>query len=148
MSKEEQIKQLNQLLTRNYDSEKGYEQAMDETENEELSEFFKNNVKKRYQFGHEIKDMIKDLGGSPDKGSSLLADAHRAWINIREVFAEDDDQAILKECLRGENYAKEDYEEAVTHPEIKPEHKRELSDQLKHVKMCIDQIEKMVAAKA
>lgn len=144
MSKKEQINQLNKLLTRNYDSEKGYEKAMDETDSDELSEYFKHNMKKRYQFGHEIKNMIDDLGGKPDKGSSLIADAHRAWLNIRELFAKDDDQVILKECLRGEKYAKDDYEKAVTHSEIKPEHKRTLSDHLKHVKMCIDQIEKMI----
>lgn len=146
MSSNDLARRLNILLTRNYDAEKGYEQIAEKTEHPELQTFFKNNREERYRFGHEIKEIEKAYGVEPDKGSSIVADAHRAWINARENFASNDDEAIIEEALRGENFAETDYELALDLESLKPDHKRTLTDHLKAIKNSKEQLEKIKAS--
>ncbi|MFA0963885.1 PA2169 family four-helix-bundle protein [Roseivirga sp. BDSF3-8] len=103
------VSMLNDLLTRNYDAEKGYQQAADEVDDTRLKTFFHTKAKERYDFGHTIKDEIRNLGGSPDKGTSIKGDMHRAWMDLRESIASHDEKAILEECERGEKAALKDY---------------------------------------
>lgn len=57
----------------------------------------------------ELDREIRTLGGEPDNGTSLAADMHRAWINIKSTFASDDDKATVQECQRGDQEALENY---------------------------------------
>ena len=137
---------LNQLLTRNYDAEKGYEQVASKMKDQDLKVFCENNHSERYRFGHEIKQIEKDYGVEPDKGSSVLADAHRAWLNLRDSFTGSDNESVIKEAKRGEDYAIEDYEKAMESDALKPQHKTVLSNHLKAIKSSREQLEKMEAA--
>lgn len=107
------VEALNQLLTRNYDAEKGYKKAAEDIENSTLREFFKDYSGQRYDFGHQIKDEIRKLGGEPDKGSSTKADLHRTWIDVKSIATGKDAEAVVKECIRGEKKALEDYEDTL-----------------------------------
>ncbi|HAD96615.1 MAG TPA: hypothetical protein DCG19_04360 [Cryomorphaceae bacterium] len=138
-------KQLNLLLKRNYDAEKGYEQASEQTHDDKLKAFFKNNSDERYRFGHDIKEMLADLDTAPNKGSSMESDAHRVWMNIRETLALNDDKAVLKECERGEKYAINDYTSAVENLVLKPDHKKTLSNHLHSLKNSLQQLQKLEA---
>lgn len=103
------VNMLNTLLTRNYDAEKGYQRAAEEVDDTRLKSFFHNKARERYDFGHSLKDEIRNLGGSPDKGTSLKGDVHRMWMDLRESLTSHDNKAILEECERGEKSALEDY---------------------------------------
>ena len=104
---------LNGLLEKNYDSEKGYKEAADDVKNPRLKEFFTERAKQRYDFGHELKAEIKNFGETPDKGTSLKADAHRVWMNLKSAVSGDNEEAVLEEAIRGEKAAVEDYNEAI-----------------------------------
>ncbi|MFK8102141.1 MAG: PA2169 family four-helix-bundle protein [Saprospiraceae bacterium] len=78
-----------------------------------LQNMFKANADQRYAFGKEIKDCIKNFGGTPDKGQSIEGQIHQVWMDIRAAFASKDDIAILKEINRGEEYALEAYDKAL-----------------------------------
>lgn len=136
-------KALNRLLHRNYDAEKGYQQVMDKVSDPDMQAFFKNNAEERYRFGHEIKGMMGEMDMKPDKGSTIEADAHRAWINIKEMVAGNDEKAILEEAKRGEEYAIEDYEKAVENERLTPEHRRLLSDHLTSIRNSKEQLNKL-----
>ena len=136
--------QLNSLLTRHYDSEKGYEQIAGKVRHAELKDFLKRNAQERNRFGHELKDIIRQYGGSPEKASSTKADMHRAWINIKDkLTGSADDESILEEAERGEDYAITDYQQAVENDAIKPEHRRILSDHLHSIRNSREQINKL-----
>ena len=139
---------LNVLLTRNYDAEKGFEKAEKEVKNSDLKSFFKENYKKRYQFGHEIKEMIESLGGNPNKGSSLIADAHRFWMNLKELFAKNSEKAIIKECLRGEKIIIKDYEKALKSPAIRKDYREQLEEQLEYIRKSKEELKGMKMAVA
>ena len=116
----ENVEKLNELLEKNYDSEKGFKNAADDVKNERLKTFFEESAKQRYDFGHELKAEIKSLGGTPDKGTSTKADAHRAWMDLKSAFSSDNEEAVLEEAARGEKAAVEDYNKIIKGSEFPP----------------------------
>lgn len=107
------VEALNELLERNYDAEKGYKKAAEDIENSTLKEFFKDYSGQRYSFGHEIKEEIRKMGGEPEKGSGVRSNLHRTWIDVKSLLTGKDTEAVVKECIRGEKTALEDYEDAL-----------------------------------
>ncbi|GAB3558087.1 ferritin-like domain-containing protein [Spirosoma fluminis] len=100
---------LNRLLTRNHDAEKGYQEASENVKDNELKSLFMAQSRQRAEFAMELDREIRALGGEPDNGTSLAADLHRAWINVKATFASDDDKATVQECQRGDQDAIENY---------------------------------------
>lgn len=113
MDNSKSIDALNELLARTYDAESGYKDAAENVQDLSLQNMFKANATQRYAFGKEIKDCIKNLGGTPDKGQSIEGQIHQVWMDIRAAFASKDDVAILKEINRGEEYALAAYDSAL-----------------------------------
>ena len=109
---------LNELLEKNYDAEKGYKLAAEKVKRENLKKFFADRAQERYDFGHELKSEIRNFGESPDKGSSMAADAHRSWMNLKASLSGDKDEAVLEEAIRGEKAAVEEYEEVLKESDI------------------------------
>lgn len=105
----EVLDQLNKLLTRNHDAEKGYQEAAESVKDAELKSLFLTQSRQRSEFAMELEREIRTLGGEPDNGTSLAADLHRAWINVKSTFASNDDKATVKECQRGDQEALENY---------------------------------------
>ncbi len=113
-------KELNELLEKNYDAEKGYKFAAEKAEDADLRKFFEERAAERYDFGHELKAEIRNFGESPDKGSSVKGDTHRTWMNLKATFSSDKEEAVLEEAVRGEKAAVEDYENVLKDPDIPP----------------------------
>ncbi|GAA0872469.1 hypothetical protein GCM10009117_16160 [Gangjinia marincola] len=111
---------LNDLLARNYDSEKGYQEAAEKVEYGDLKAFFKEKAQERYDFGHEIKEEIRSFGESPEKGTSIAGDAHRAWMNVKSLFSQNDKEAMVEEALRGETTMLENYNEVLEETNLPP----------------------------
>ncbi|GAB3895482.1 ferritin-like domain-containing protein [Spirosoma agri] len=108
-SRGEILDQLNRLLTRNHDAEKGYQEAAENVKDSELKSLFLAQSRQRGEFALEIDREIRTLGGEPDNGTSIASDLHRAWINIKSTFSSDDDKATVEECKRGDQEALENY---------------------------------------
>lgn len=138
---------LNELLERNYDAEKGYKKAAEDIDNSLLKDFFKEYSGQRYNFGHEIKDEIRRMGGDPDKGSSITSNLHRTWIDVKSLVTGKDTEAVVKECLRGETTALEDYEDALRRTDL-PVSTREVvqtqHDKIQGAINRLNQIEKVL----
>jgi len=125
-----QISALNTIITTLYDGENGFKEAADEVDNPTLSTRFLNLSRQRYDFGHAIKPFIKQLGGEVDKGSSLVAGAHRAWMDFKTSFTGNDEAAILNECVRGEESALKTYQEIIIDEKIPAAARTVLREQL------------------
>ena len=137
---------LNELLERNYDAEKGYKKAAEDIDNSLLKDFFRDYSGQRYNFGHELKDEIRKLGGDPEKGSSTKADLHRTWIDVKSLITGKDTEAVVKECIRGEKKALEDYEDALRRTDL-PATSREVvqrqHDRIQNAVNRLNQIDKL-----
>ncbi|WP_017729835.1 ferritin-like domain-containing protein [Nafulsella turpanensis] len=119
-NKVEAVDVLNHLLERNYDAEKGYKKAAEDIDNSLLKDFFRDYSGQRYTFGHEIKEEIRRMNGEPEKGSSVKGDLHRTWIDVKSLLTGKDNEAVVKECIRGETTALEDYEDALRRTDLPP----------------------------
>ena len=104
---------LNNLITTNYDRERGYKEAAGDVTDGRLKSWFNEYAQQSYDFGHEIKAEIKVLGGEPDKGTSLAADAHRVWIDLKSAIAGNDEAAVIDEAIRGEENAVSRYQDVL-----------------------------------
>ncbi len=136
-------KQMNHLLSRNYDAEKGYEQVAENVKHTELKNLLTSNAQQRNRFGHELKAMMKDHNVEPDKGTSMEGDAHRAWMNVREVLSMNNDKAILDEAERGEDYAIGAYEEALQNAELRTSQREILTNHLDEIRKSKSQIDRL-----
>jgi len=105
----EVLDQLNRLLTDTRDGEEGYQEAAENVKDVELKSLFLAQSRQRGEFAMEIDREIRTLGGDPDNGTSLGADLHRAWINIKSTFSSNDDKATVQECQRGDQEALNNY---------------------------------------
>lgn len=113
MENDKVVSLLNDLITKNYDAEKGYKEASEKIEHASLKSYFEHQSKNRYDFGHQIKPLIAKYGGEVDKGTSFTGDLHRAWIAIRDSFS-NGDKAIYDECIRGEEAFSAEYAEVLS----------------------------------
>ena len=103
------LDQLNRLVTRNHDAEKGYQEAAENVKDSELKSLFLAQSRQRGEFAMELDREVRALGGEPDSGTSLAADLHRAWINVKSTFASNDDKATVQECQRGDQESLNNY---------------------------------------
>jgi uncharacterized protein (TIGR02284 family) len=106
---EETLDQLGKLLTLSNDAEEGYKEAADNVDSSELKTLFLKESRQRAEFAQELDQEIRTLGGDPDNSTSVTADLHRAWMNIKAAFTSNDDKAVVKECHRGDQEAISDY---------------------------------------
>ncbi|TYB77096.1 ferritin-like domain-containing protein [Bizionia myxarmorum] len=104
---------LNALLEKNYDAEKGYKKAAENTENVALKNHFNRKAAERYDFGHQLKSEIKNFGQEPDKGGSVTGSVHRAWMDVKAVFSADNEESMLEEAIRGEKASVEEYNDVL-----------------------------------
>lgn len=105
---------LNDLLAKTYDAEKGYNKAAEKTDKALLKSFFKGRAQQRYDFGHEIKYELSDLGEDIDKGGSAVGELQRTWMDVKTLFASDDEEAILEEVKKIEKASIDDYNNVLT----------------------------------
>lgn len=134
---------LNDLLEKNYDSEKGYKLAEEKVDKPQLKEIFKSRAQNRYDFGHELKAEIKKYGESPDKGTSVKGDLHRSWMNIKSSLSSNKEEAILEEAIRGEKAAVADYDSVIAEEDIPSTTKELLTKQRDHIKDALEQVKNL-----
>ena len=111
ISNSELIENLNDIVVKNYDASKGYRKAAEKVEHQSLEKVFQENAQQRMQFAGKLQSEIRLLGGEPKSDSSILGDAHRAWIDVKNAFASNATEAVVEECCTGEQAAVEEYDE-------------------------------------
>lgn len=111
---------LNELLQKNYDAEAGYKLAKDKVESTRMKKFFEEQAQERYNFGHELKNEIRNYGETPEKGTSIKGDAHRTWMNIKSTFSLNNEESILEEAVRGEKAAVAEYNSILNDVSLPP----------------------------
>mgnify|MGYP000424140385 CR=1 FL=1 len=109
--KDNLISKLNDLLTLNYDAEKGFIEAGNHVNQKDLVQWFNANATTRRNFQHELKAHIIALGGEPSEGTSFTGELHRIWMDWKTYLPGSKTTDMFDECLRGENKALEDYQE-------------------------------------
>jgi len=107
------ISTLNGLIEICKDGQEGFRDAAEGVERSELKTLFYEYSQQRSEFVGVLQGLVRNLGGDPETGGSVSGAIHRGWINIKSAVTGHDEEAILNECERGEDYAKAAYTEAL-----------------------------------
>ncbi|MBC7900441.1 MAG: PA2169 family four-helix-bundle protein [Saprospiraceae bacterium] len=110
---DEVISTLNGLIETCKDGQDGFKEAAEGVERSDLKSLFYEFSQQRSQFAGELQTLVQTLGGDPEKSGSFAATLHRGWINIKSAVTGKDEGAILNECERGEDSAKNAYKAAL-----------------------------------
>ena len=109
--KKEVSEQLNGLLAKTYDAEKGYRTAAENAINKTLTRFFNKKANDRKVFAKQLEAEIATFGYVPEKEGSVVGAVHRAWMNTKSFVLPDNDEAMLEEAVRGEKVSLDEYNE-------------------------------------
>jgi uncharacterized protein (TIGR02284 family) len=112
---------LNTLIATTLDSMKGYRESAEHSENSTHQQFFNQMAEERSQVAADLQAHVRSLGGDPETESSTAGAAHRGWVNLKSAITGRDEQAIVNEVERGEDYIKEKFEAAMRDDELSPE---------------------------
>ena len=95
------------------DGQTGFTEAAEGVERSDLKTLFYDFAQQRSQLAGELQTLVQTLGGDPENAGSLSGALHRGWINIKSAVTGRDEAAILNECERGEDVAKNAYKAAL-----------------------------------
>jgi uncharacterized protein (TIGR02284 family) len=109
----DQISTLNNLIETLKDGEQGFRTAAEALKDPQIKSQFQEYSRDRAQMARELQDEVRKLGGDPEKSGSVSGSLHRGWIDIKSAVTGKDDHAILAEAERGEDVAKDQFEQAV-----------------------------------
>jgi uncharacterized protein (TIGR02284 family) len=112
-SSDDVISTLNGLIETCKDGQDGFKEAAEGVERSDLKSLFYEFSQQRSQFAGELQSLVQSLGGDPENTGSVAAAIHRGWINIKSAVTGKDEAAILNECERGEDSAKNAYKNAL-----------------------------------
>ncbi len=105
------VNNLQDLLEKNYDAEKGFTKAMKDAKDQNLKRFLQQQAAQRNRFVTELDQQLRSLNEQPKESGSLTGDLHRTWIDIKSSVAGNTDEAVFEECIRGEKASWKEYEE-------------------------------------
>jgi uncharacterized protein (TIGR02284 family) len=140
---ERQVEALNDLLVKNYDSENGYKEALTETKNAHLKEYFKRQAAQRGQYINELDKAVRDLNAEPAKSGSAAGTLHRTWIDFKTAFTGKSDESILEECIRGDKTAVSEYQDVLKDSAFSDTTRQTVQLQLNGIQNTLDSIKKL-----
>ena len=80
------------------------------------------------------------MGGDPEKTGSLAATLHRGWIDIKSAVTEEDENAVISECERGEDSAVSNYQDALGDENLPADIRSIVERQFTEIKEAHDRI--------
>ncbi len=107
------IRTLNGLIATTLDSVDGYEAAAKDAENGQYAQRFTTRASERRQVVQTLQAEVARQGGNPEDDGTVLAGAHRVFLDLKAAVTGSDDAAIVNEVERGEDHIKAKYEAAL-----------------------------------
>lgn len=134
---------LNTLIGTLIDSVEGYRKAAADTENSRFAEMFNARAGERQQAVTTLQAAVSRMGGNPEDDGTTAGALHRGWINLKEAVVGNDDEAIVNEVERGEDYLKEKFETAMKHKDLPAEARAAVEQAWTSVKAGHDEMSRL-----
>ena len=138
-----EITVLNTLIATTIDSVTGYEDSAQNTENERFREIFRARADERQQVVEQLRSEVRRLGGDPEDSGSFLGKTHQRFEDLKAAVTGRDDQAIINEVERGEDYLKEKFETALSSGDLSSETRSAVEQAYQSVRQGHDQISQL-----
>lgn len=107
------VKVLNDLIETCKDGEEGFKACADDIKVVELKALFVKRAAGCASSAAELQALVRGLGGDPETSTSVSADMHRRWVDLKSLITGTDEEAVLNEAERGEDVAKKSYADAL-----------------------------------
>jgi uncharacterized protein (TIGR02284 family) len=147
MDRDDVIATLNDLIETSRDGEEGFRQCAETVKNPSLKLFFEQKAERCREAVTQLTRIVREMGGDPEKSSSMSGTMHRFWVSLRSSISAMSDHAILDECERGEDVAKRAYETALAQ-DLPDDIRRVVERQYAEVKANHDKVREMRNATA
>ena len=112
-TQKELVDQLEEILAKNIDAQKGYHKAAENAESTSLRSFFEKKAMERKAFNNDLKQQLIASYDEIDDSGSFTGSIHRTWMDVKAMFSSDNDESMLEEAIRGDKAAIEEYEEVL-----------------------------------
>ena len=109
----DRIDALKTLLTRLVDSREGYRDAIDHVHGTHIKSILTQFMERRDRNASEVRAYLTKEGHTVDEDGSVLASAHRTFMDLKDKVTGTDDSATLAEIVRGEKTLLEAYDDAL-----------------------------------
>jgi uncharacterized protein (TIGR02284 family) len=113
MDNQQVIATLTNLLAITEDGERGFRACAGAVTSPYLKMELEDAARRCVEGAVELQMKIRSLGGEPATSGTVAGVLHRAWTDIVPGITGLGDRAVLDECKRGEDVAKQAYEEAL-----------------------------------
>lgn len=114
------IEVLNDLLAIHNDRIRGYENAIGETDDENLKKLFGSMIVESRFIRLELAEEVKNRGAEYETGTTGAGKLYRAWTDIKAVFTGHDRHSILENCEHVEDATQEAYHDALASEDLQP----------------------------
>ncbi len=136
----EVIDVLNDLIETSKDGEEGFKECAENVERSYLKTLLKERARECKTAATELQTIVQRLGGTPEDDASATGSLHRRWTDLKATLTGNSEQAVLDECERGEDVAKESYKEALENQALPPDIRAVVERQYKGVLRNHDQV--------
>jgi uncharacterized protein (TIGR02284 family) len=133
------INVLNGLIETTLDSADGYREAAKETEDNRYKSVFEKRSFERQQVATDLQGSVRQLGGEPEDDGSILAKAHRAFLDVKHALLRDE-QAVVNSVENGEDHIKAKFERALEDSDVSATTKETIRRAYDSVKSGHDQM--------
>ncbi|PBN44069.1 PA2169 family four-helix-bundle protein [Sphingobium sp. D43FB] len=114
------ISTLNGLIATTIDSADGYTEAAKDSEGGRFVTLFTSRAAERREVATRLQQEVARLGGNPEDDGTVLAGAHRMFLNLKSMMTGQDDKAIVNEVEAGEDHIKAKFEDALGDTKLSP----------------------------
>lgn len=137
---EREVDTLNDLIKTTIDSVDGYRSAAEDAEHSEYRSIFFDRANERSAVADQLQSYVRELGGEPTTDGSIVAGAHRIFMDLKSAVTGNDDAAVVAEVERGEDHIKHQFEAAMSDHDISPETRAVIDRCYQSVKQGHDQM--------
>lgn len=145
MNNEKTVSTLNDLLNITNDRIEGFSKVEDKVwENHSgLKADYDQMVSESQNMKNDLIRLINEKGGEADNTTSTAGAIHRAWIDVKNTFSGNKDEATLENVVFGEKAAIKAYEDALESGDLCPESTKVVSDHLHHLRSSYSKFENL-----
>lgn len=137
------VENLQELLVKNYDANKGFKKAVKEAGDPELKEYFKVQAFMHQRYATQVDRLIHSLNHTPLEEGSSAGRFHRIWMDVLMAISGNDDNSKLEECRRGQTATMKEYRDKLRNYKFPTEIKEILKKHLVELELTLEEVKEL-----
>jgi uncharacterized protein (TIGR02284 family) len=141
--RKDEIATLNTLIATLIDSVNGYEDSAANADSPRLQQLFRERAGERNRVVESLRAEVRRLGGDPEDDGSFMGKTHQRFLDLKAAITGRDEQSIINEVERGEDYLKEKFETALSSGHLGGESRAAVEQAFQSVRSGHDQMSQL-----